>query len=67
MYFVGHDPRAQLQAKQLRCVLTVRGFRKLFMDHITKGSRKGVEDKMGCEHDTVCVCVRLRVCSAFWI
>lgn len=33
------------------------------MDHITERSRKGVEDKMGCEHKTVCVsmCVLLNV------
>lgn len=56
MYFIGHDPRARLQAKTILMFLkTLRGFRKLFMDHITKRSRKGVEDKMGCEHNAMCV------------
>lgn len=35
----------------LMCLKPLRGFRKLFIDHITKRSRKGVKDKMGCEHN----------------
>lgn len=34
---------------------SLRGFRKSFMDHISKSSKKGVEDKMVCEHFTTCV------------
>lgn len=34
---------------------SLRGFRKLFKDHISKRSKKGLEDKMWCEHCTMCV------------
>lgn len=39
------------------CVLTLRGFRDVVHGaHYKKGSRKGVEDKTGCERaTTVCV------------
>lgn len=43
--------------QQLMFLKTTRGFRKLLMDLVTERSRKGVEDKMGCEHKTVCVYV----------
>lgn len=34
---------------------SLRGFRKLFTDHIGKRSKREVEDKTGCEHFPTCV------------
>lgn len=47
---------------------SLRGFRKLFMDHIRKRSKKGVEDKTGCEHFTAWVWIwELQDWYFFWV
>lgn len=65
---LGNPPRTLLDVTQGKTTFTrlkpPGALRKLFIDHISiKGQEKGVEDKTGCEHNTMCVFVYACLCD----